>query len=353
MKKTLISFTLLLLLFCGNLIAQPNYNFSKLKMEKLGRGVVAVKKDKNSNFITWRYLTSDPMGTAFNIYRNGVKLNSEPVDDVTWYIDRTDDKDKIEYTVKTVYNGKETDKLSGTYVLPANAPEGYINIPLDVPEGGEIEGERRPSYQYTANDASIGDVDGDGEYEIILKWEPSNAKDNSHRGKTANVIFDCYKLDGTKLWRIDMGPNIRAGAHYTQFMVYDLDGDGKAEIVMKTADGTVDGKGKVIGNPGANYKNEAGYIIEGPEYLTVFNGLTGEAVHTIDYTPPRGDVSAWGDSHGNRVDRFLACIAYLDGVNPSVVMCRGYYTRSVLAAYDFKNKKTSATLGFRFRYSGE
>src|SRR5690606_15953897 len=99
----------------------------------------------------------------------------------------------------------------------ADSPIGYLNIPLQVPEGGvTLSGE---SYSYAPNDASVGDVDGDGEYEIFLKWDPSNAHDNSHKGYTGHVYIDCYKLDGTLLWRIDLGKNIRAGAHYTQFMV--------------------------------------------------------------------------------------------------------------------------------------
>src|SRR5690606_9922709 len=126
--------------------------------------------------------------------------------------------------------------------------------------------------------ASVGDVDGDGEYEIILKWDPSNAKDNSQKGYTGNVYLDAYKMNGKKLWRIDLGRNIRAGAHYTQFMVYDFDGDGKAEMICKTADGTIDGTGKVIGDAKADFRNESGYILSGPEFLTVFEGSTGKAL---------------------------------------------------------------------------
>lgn len=196
-----------------------------------------------------------------------------------------------------------------------------------------------PPLDYIANDASVGDLDGDGQYEIILKWEPNNAKDNSHSGYTDEVFIDAYKLDGTLMWRIGLGKNIRAGAHYTQFMVYDLNGDGKAEVVMKTADGTVDGTGTVIGDPDADYRNEGGYILSGPEYLTVFDGETGKALDTVDYEPPRGNVCDWGDCYGNRVDRFLAGIAYLDGERPSVVMARGYYTRTVLVAYNFRDGK--------------
>lgn len=268
--------------------AQTNYDYTKLQKEKLGRGIVAIKKNPQTNIVTWRYLSSDPINTTFNVYRNGEKINTLPLNNSTFIEDKTSENNALIYTVTPVIEGVEQNSLSARYVLPADAPQGYINIPLDIPAGGTTPDGQ--TYTYSPNDASIGDVDGDGEYEIILKWDPSNAHDNSHNGYTGNVYFDCYKLDGTKLWRIDLGRNIRAGAHYTQFMVYDLDGDNKAEIVMKTADGTTDAKGNIIGNKDADYRNERGYIIEGHEYLTVFNGLTGEAMQTIDYIPQRGDV---------------------------------------------------------------
>ncbi len=165
------------------------------------------------------------------------------------------------------------------------------------------------------------------------------SKDNSQRGFTGDVFLDGYKLNGTLLWRINLGPNIRAGAHYTQFMVYDLDGDGRAELACKTAPGTRDGLGNYIdGNTNYTvYTNSSGYILSGPEYFTIFDGLTGAKLVSTNYIVPRGDVSSWGDSYGNRVDRFLAGIAYLDGVRPSVVMCRGYYTRATLCAWDWRN----------------
>ncbi len=336
--RNLILFFFLSITACVG--AQPNYDYAKLKREKLGRGVVAVRENESTVFVTWRYLSTDPLETAFNIYRDGVKVNTEPITTGTWYQDINYHNTACMYVVIPVINGKEQEKLtSGRYLLPAGAPVGYVNIPLDPPLGGITPSGME--YTYNANDATIGDVDGDGEYEIILKWDPTNSRDNAHDGYTGNTIFDCYKLDGTRLWRIDMGHNIRSGAHYTQFMVFDLNGDGKAELVVKTADGTVDGKGNVIGDPAADYRTDTGRILSGPEYLTVFNGLTGEAVHTIDYVPERGDnmLETWGDTRGNRSERYLACIAYLDGENPSVVMCRGYYTRTVLAAFDFDGKQ--------------
>lgn len=334
MARNIVLILFVLFTFSG-LRAQTAYDHSRLKREKPGRGLVVIKKDPSVNVITWRYLSSDPQHIAFNLYRDGKKINKAPLTGVTFFEDKISSDKALTYTVKSVIKGKEETLQS--YTLPANAPTGYINIPLEVPQGGVTSSGE--AYTYSPNDASVGDADGDGEYEIFLKWDPSNAHDNSHKGYTGNVFIDCIKLDGTRLWRVDLGRNIRAGAHYTQFMVYDLDNDGIAEMVVKTADGTVDAKGKVIGDPKADYRNANGYIIEGPEFLTVFSGKTGEALQTIDYVPPRGDWQAWGDNYGNRVDRFLGAIAYLDGENPSVVMCRGYYTRTVLAAFDWKDGK--------------
>ena len=327
-----ISAFLSLCLIAAFVVAQPNYDFSKLKREHLGCGVIAIRENPSTVAVSWRYLSSDPMDESFDVYRNGEKVNKYPIRNATFFQDIYKGTESVLYTVKAIQS-----KTESCYQLPSDAPAGYLNIPLNRPENGTTPAGQ--SYFYAPNDASIGDVDGDGEYEIILKWDPSNAHDNSHDGYTGEVYFDCYKLNGQHLWRINLGRNIRAGAHYTQFMVFDLDGDGKAEVVMKTADGTVDGKGKVIGDAQADYRNEQGRILTGPEYLTVFNGLTGEAMQTIDYVPERGNLMDWGDNRGNRSDRFLACVAYLDGIHPSVVMCRGYYTRTVLAAYDWNGKE--------------
>lgn len=367
--RTLSKF-LTVLAFCNvNLSCQQTneagIQANELQTEKLGRGVIAIRENPNEVAISWRYLSSDNMETGFNIYKDGKKIAYIPAGTGTFYKDNNNSNKTTVYTVKSVINGKEEEKNVGSYTLPENAPEGYINIPLDKPADGTTpSGEK---YSYTPNDASVGDVDGDGNYEIILKWDPTNSHDNAHDGYTGNVFFDCYKLNGEKLWRIDMGKNVRAGAHYTQFMVYDLDGDGKAEVVMKTSDGTIDGKGKVIGDPDVDYREAGdpnlpkggdfasndprgkakpgdplrnqGRILKGNEFLTIFNGLTGEAMQTIDYIPERGNLEDWGDNRANRSDRFLACIAYLDGKHPSVVMCRGYYTRMVLAAFDWNGKE--------------
>lgn len=294
----------------------------------IDRGFIAVKADEGI-YLGWRLLGTDPFSLGFNIYRNGEKINQHPITTSTNYLDTEGSLDS-RYVLTTV--GQEGEEVAGEAVP---WEYNYHTIPLQRPEGGVTPtGER---YDYLANDASAADLDGDGQYEIILKWEPTNAKDNSIRGYTGNVYLDAYKLDGTLLWRIDLGRNIRAGAHYTQFIAYDLDGDGRAEVAVKTGDGTVDGTGNVIGDPTADYRNREGLILTGPEYLTIFDGATGAALVTVDYEPPRGNVSSWGDNYGNRSDRFLAGVAYLDGSRPSLIMSRGYYTRTVIVAYNWRD----------------
>lgn len=313
--------------------------------EMLGRGAVAVRVSPDTVMVGWRYLSSDPLGAAFNVYRDGLLVTPRPVAVSTQFYDYNPSRAEAFYEVRPVVDGREVAASAGRFVLPADAPTGYLNIPLEPPAPQRMpDGD---SCRYAANDASVADLDGDGEFEIVLKWDPTNAKDNSHSGFTGTVFFDAYKLNGKRLWRIDMGRNIRAGAHYTQFMVYDLDGDGRAEMVAKTADGTVDGRGMVVGDPAADYRvgvggdtpGRKGYIASGPEYLTVFDGRTGAALQTVDYIPPRGRLEAWGDNYANRSERYLAAVAYLDGKRPSVVMCRGYYTRTVLAAFDWDGRQ--------------
>lgn len=308
------------------------------QMEHLGRGLVAVKTESGV-FLSWRWLGTEPEDTAFHVYRDGVRLNASPIGGRTNYTDPEGTAESA-YWIRAVSNGEE--QAPSETVRPWNNP--YLSVPLRRPDGGTSPD--GVAYTYNANDASVGDVDGDGEYEIILKWDPTNSHDNAHAGYTGNVYLDAYKMDGRFLWRIDLGRNIRAGAHYTQFLVYDFDGDGKAELACKTADGTIDGAGKVIGNPDADYRNSQGFILEGPEFLTVFEGATGRALATVDYDPPRGNAGDWGDDEGNRVDRFLACVAYLDGVRPSLVMCRGYYTRAVLAAYNWRDGRLTQVWTF-------
>ncbi|MET8907094.1 cellulose binding domain-containing protein [Micromonospora sp. NPDC004551] len=299
------------------------------QMEKLDRGLVSVRSG-SGNLVSWRLLGTETPGVSFNLYRGGTRVNSTPITGATNWLDSGAAAGSA-YTVRAVVNGAE----QAASAPALQFPNGYLDVPIQAPPGGTTPtGE---AYTYSANDASVGDLDGDGRYEFVLKWDPSNSKDNSQSGYTGNVYLDAYTLTGTRLWRVDLGRNIRAGAHYTQFQVYDYDGDGDAEVAAKTADGTRSGTGQVIGSASADHRNSSGYVLAGPEYLTMFDGRTGAALSTVDYDPPRGTVSSWGDSYGNRVDRFLAATAYLDGQRPSLIMARGYYTRAVVAAWDFRD----------------
>lgn len=354
MKNMLLFFVLVFNLLTSGAII-PTYGM-KRQMEALDRGLIAVKTE-NGVFISWRILGNEKE-IAFNVYKNKKLFKfvaSQQPTNLTDISGSTKDK----YIIKAVVKGKEIDTSlevkpweQDFLILQLNRPEKGITPPciaLNRTNGIAKEYPNGQEYTYLPGDCSVGDLDGDGEYEIIVRWDPSNQTDNSYSGITGIVYLDAYKLNGKHLWRIDLGKNIRAGSHYTQFLVYDFDGDGKAELVCKTAPGTVDGKGEkvVLGtdDPNKDWRNleinkkTCGYILQGPEYLTIFSGETGEELHTVRYEAERGDISSWGDTYGNRVDRFLACVAYLDGVHPSIVMGRGYYHKTTLVAYDFTTGK--------------
>lgn len=327
--------------------ADTNSTTEKRVMEKLDRGTVAVKTN-GGVYLSWRLLGTESLtNQAFDIYRDSEKIYTTGEHDATCYTDSKGTADN-KYTV--VPKGEAIDKTEAVDVWTTNTTYkgrsvAYKDIAFKVPDGGKTPTDEE--YTYTANDMSVGDLDGDGEYEYIVKWDPSNSKDNSVKGYTGKVYLDAYELDGTLLWRIDLGVNIRAGAHYTQYMVYDFDGDGKSEVILKTAPGSKDGEGNYVSKAGKNitkgddtkdYRNSSGLLVGedgGPEYLTVFNGETGAAMQTVDFDPPRSILtsSEWGDSYANRSERYLAAVAYLDGVHPSVVMTRGYYTYVYAAAY--------------------
>ncbi|WP_458780769.1 rhamnogalacturonan lyase [Arthrobacter sp. D3-16] len=409
-----------------------------VQLDHLDRGLVAAKTSEGV-FLSWRLLGNEATGssatgltgTDFNIYRDGQKLAA--VTDSTNFLDAAGTA-ASEYQVRAVVGGVELDHSATATSWGGN----FKDIPLKKPADGVTPAGQ--AYTYTANDASIGDVDGDGQYEFIVKWDPNNSKDVSQVGYTGNTYVDTYKADGTLLHRIDLGVNIRSGAHYTQLLVNDFDGDGRAEMMMKTAPGTkstnFNADGSVASSAfitllqsdiNAGYANtddyrmstadyyqhvvktfqgwtehpevkagnwpatleEAfgiapkyqyplspadaqaltdyfmdvyaparsarnnlrafeGFILSGPEYLTVFEGATGKELKTVAYEPGRHDDGLmWGDyamariEPGNRVDRFLAGVAYLDGTKPAAVFARGYYTRSTLAAYTWDGSNLS------------
>ncbi len=336
-RKCAVSLTLAVAV-CGDVTAQR-------QMEWLTRGTVATIRQDGGVHVSWRLLGTDPDGVAFNVYRRRAddarweKLNERPIAGTTSYVDSSPPKgDSVRYAARAVVDG---DELAGEDPV-AVWQRGYLAIPISTVAG------------YRPGDASVADLDGDGEYEIVLH-QVSRPRDNSHAGLTGSPLLDAYELDGTRLWRIDLGRNIREGEHYTQFMAYDLDGDGRAEVACKTADGSVDGKGEVIGERDRDWRElderskSFGRVLSGPEFFTIFDGRTGAALVTVDYVPGRAPIDGWGgiggnggnDSYGNRCDRFLACVACLDGERPSVVLCRGVYGRTVLVAWDWRGGKLS------------
>ena len=334
------------------------------QMENIDRAPVALPASNGKGiFISWRLLGTDNPNTTFDIIRNGTTIVSGSK--TTNFTDN-EGTTTSSYEIAVKNNGNETERTT------AFTPWGniFLRQTLDRPDGGSTPASE--TYTYSPNDCSIGDIDGDGQYELFVKWDPSNSKDNSQKGFTGNVFIDAYKLDmtseqPTRLWRIDLGVNIRAGAHYTQFLVYDFDGDGKVEMICKTAAGSKDGKGNYVSDAATDesikavdntkdWRNSSGKVTGGQEWLTVFNGETGEAIHTIYYNPNRnggvggeaGWTKNWDDrsgktdkDYGNRGERYLAAVAYLDGPksNPSAVMLRGYYTYSYIWAVDFDGKE--------------
>ena len=325
--------------------------------EKLSRGLIGIPTEEGMYF-SWRMTLEDAAGLQFDLYRSSgggaeVKLNKEPIDRTSDFLDRT-----VDYTVDNRWTLKATTGEVATWTrLKGEKRNPYLSIPVCKPEDGEIAGE---SFTYTANDCSVGDLDGDGEYEIILKWSPSNSKRPPQRGFTGNTYLDAYKMDGRRLWRIDLGPNVRSGAATTNFLVFDFDGDGCAEICCKTGDGTVDGLGHRIGDAQADWRTwdkkspTYGKIVNGPEYLTVFEGRTGKELDSKEYIPTRYPLDGWGgvggncgnDNTGGRSDRFTAGVAFLDGKTPSPVMVRGWYGRTVVAAWTFTNGALKHTWTF-------
>ena len=309
-------------------------------------------------YVSWRSYEADfdkdnNLSTTFTVYRNDVQIAANLK--VTNLVDPAG---KAGDTYRVVGSNDAALEITAKNVKVWE--NKYLELNLQCPADDTMPDGSKCTY--SANDMSVGDLDGDGVLELIVKWYPSNAKDNSGSGYTGKTFIDGYDIDYSTgnaelLWRIDMGVNIRSGAHYTQFQVWDYDGDGKAEIAVKAADGTTTFKNTANGlvetaHIGAcstadlpidkisaknDYRNSTGYVLDGPEYFAMFNGEDGSLIDSVDYTPARGSVGAWGDAYGNRVDRFLSATAYLNGETPFAVFCRGYYTRTCLTAYYLKD----------------
>ncbi len=321
------------------------------------RAAVAVPGPEGTGaHISWRRYANDRQDAAWRVMRDGKLVAERNGAEATSVFD----PDGTAGATYSLLYGD--DFVTSATVLDG----GVLKIALDKP--ADRTAPNGAPYGYTANDASIGDLDGDGDLDIVLKWYPTIAQDNAFAGYTGETLIDAYTLEGERLWRIDLGPNIRSGAHYTQFIVADLDNDGRAEVVIKTADGSKDAAGRVIGNGDADWLEHegeleqgdrtgsritpdgrrmaelTGRVLRGPEYLTAFDGRTGEIISTVDYIPQRAPEThspnsdrmkeLWGDGYANRSDRFLAAVGHFGEGGASAIFSRGYYARSVIAAWD-------------------
>lgn len=302
------------------------------QMEELDRGFVAVKKDEGM-FLSWRFLGTDDEDIKFNVYKNGEKLNKKAIADVTNYTDNTY-KSGDTYTLVPVVSGKEVKADTETALVFEGE---YLAIPVKQYEAGG----------YDINDASVGDLDGDGQYEIVVRRDPANMRDTT---KTEYPLFEAYELDGTHMWTINLGPN-EVNSVDLNFIVYDLNGDGKAEVVMRSFEGTTDGVGNVIGDTNGdgrtNYADptykivvnkDRSYLYELPEFLSMYDGETGAEIARTDLLPAFGSLESWlfsgGEKAVKRASHFVFCVAYLDGRTPSIVHFRGAWAACKLAAWN-------------------
>ncbi|MBQ7472180.1 MAG: hypothetical protein IJS97_07150 [Prevotella sp.] len=314
----------------------------KGKPVALKRGVMAIHKT-GGNLVSWRSRKSDSRNYKFKLYRgSNASAQNSAVNNGNFIMGKTNFLDtngaEGNYYRLEVYDDANTlveSEVSG----PAwGSQVRYITL-----QGGAPTDPTSAKATYTPNDASFCDMDGDGEYEIVLKWAPSNEKDAASSGTTSPAFYSCYKLNGTRLWMMHTGNSMFNSAHTTPFVAWDLDGDGFGEFMVKTGPGAVDGEGNYVimagDDPTKSWKGSNGKQVSGPEYITVFDGATGAELKTIKYHTAYADESTsfWGDSKQNRSERYLACIAWLDGEqeNPSAIFARGYYSGCKIGAYDW------------------
>ncbi|MBN1516990.1 rhamnogalacturonan lyase [Candidatus Sumerlaeota bacterium] len=290
-------------------------------MEYLDRGLVAIKSN-DGIFLSWRLLGTEPDAIAFNVYRDGELLNHSPITDSTNYVDANGTLEAT-YCVRAVLDGKEQAVSREVKAWPKE----HFSIPVQQVPGDD-------NFSYFINDGECGDLDGDGEYEIVIKRISPDPDEH--------MLFEAYKLDGTMMWRINMGPNYLYDAELN-FLVYDLDSDGKAEMVTRTSEGTTDGAGATIGDENrdgiGDYRPFSWkFISKGPDFLSVFDGMTGRELDRADYIE-RNPVIQYGDNYGHRATKCMFAAVYLDGEKPSLFITRGIYALIKLEAWNFRNGK--------------
>ena len=305
--------------------------------DRLDRGLVAMKVS-GGVYVSWRVFGEEYYDVAYNVYRDGVKVNDEPLS-VSNFTDKSGSTAST-YTVAAVVNGKEQEQC------PSVTPWATSYKEIKLKHEG-IQSTLVP------NDACCADVDGDGELEILMKFDNQseiNASFPKGGYKGEYTIFECLKLDGTRLWWVNCGPNMGDFQNNEQNIVgYDWDGDGCAEVVMRAADGTVihmaDGTTYTVGNASVNVRGATGggtnwFVTTDGEYLVYMDGKTGKPYQCLPYPLKRlesGETDfnkAWGDGYGHRASKHFFGAPYFDGRKPSIFLARGIYTRHKMIAYD-------------------
>lgn len=314
----------------------------------------------NKILLSWRKLPGDGAGLAFDLYRTPaggreVKVNAEPIAGRYNYQDATADR-TVDNTYRLTYHGSDA-TLSEYTMKAGQASAGlpYISVPLATTTGVN------PTYDYLANDASVGDLDGDGICEIVLKRLVSTVTTDGGEGAVARdvrhtTLFEAYRLDGTFMWRVCSGPNIPLG-NSASFAVADFDGDGRAEVAMRTSEGTVFGDGTEIGDTDGDgltdYRVDGSqYIPAGPEFISVIDGASGRELARADYIA-RGTSEEWGDSNYKRASSYRIGTGCFDGERLSVLITRGVYGKSVLEAWDYSGGELRRRWRFDSSVSGQ
>ena len=312
--------------------------------DRLDRGLVAVPSASSGNFVSWKIFGEEYYDTEYNLYRDGVKVNATPLK-VSNYND-TGGKASSKYQVAAVVRGVEQEKCAEVTRWGAQ----YKDVTI---KGVTNRNGKDVTSKYEINDVSLGDVDGDGTVEFIIKRNNTGGDLNESSNKTDFNLYECYTLKGERLWWIDLGPNLMAGPdEQWDLVAFDWDQDGKAECVMRGADNmiihTATGKDIKIGKMDY-YAPRDEYTHQGAEYLLYLNGATGEPFAwdgSDNWTPmayplPRFEqgetdyAAAWGAADtGHRSSKHYFGAPFLDGRKPSIFLGRGCYTRHKMCALD-------------------